>query len=163
MGSYLEYFKWKSSYLSYESIICKVLNMRGRGITRTFENLTMRDTIPPSEDESMASISSANPRPRSPLKSPSKMAARATSKPYDVPLPTALGPGGLVAMLKSLRQIRDVTAERGDLTKKVVNTTMDTGYSEKDATIFEDTFITCRGGGKDDNANFSMNEARRSD
>jgi len=111
----------------------------------------------------MASISSANPRPRSPLKSPSKMAARAASKPYDVPLPTALGPGGLVAMLKSLRQIRDVTAERGDLTKKVVNSTMDTGYSEKDATIFEDTFITCRGGGKDDNANFPMNEARRRD
>jgi len=112
----------------------------------------------------MASISSANPRPRSPLKSPSKMAARATSKPYDVPLPTALGPGGLVSMLKSLRAIRDVTAEvRGDLTKKVVNTTMETGDSVKDATIFEDTFITCRGSGKDENANFSMNEARRRD
>merc|ERR1712018_137750 len=57
------------------------------------------------------------------------MAARTTSKPYDVPLPTALGPGGLVSMLKSLRQIRDVTAEvRGDLTKKtkkVVDTTME--------------------------------------
>jgi len=139
--------------------------MRGRGISRTFENLTMSDTVLAAEDEeaSMASISSANPRPRSPLKSPSKMAGRTASKPYDVPLPTALGPGGLVSMLKSLRQIRDVTAERGTLTKKVVDTTMETRDSEKDATIFEDTFITCRGAGKDDNANFSMNEGRRRD
>jgi len=109
----------------------------------------------------MASISSANPRPRSPLKSPSKMAARASSKPYDVPLPTALGPGGLVTMLQKLRRIRNI--ERETMKKQAVDTAMDTRDSEKDSTCFEDTYITCRGDGKDDNANFPMNEARNRD
>merc|ERR1719219_3197142 len=33
------------------------------------------------------------------------MAGRTASKPYDVPLPTALGPGGLVSMLLWRREI----------------------------------------------------------
>ena len=129
--------------------------MKGRGITRTFEDLSLRGNVPQAGDDeaSMASISEANFRPRSPLKSPPKMTARASSKPYDVPLPTAIGPGGLVSMLQKLRRIRDV--ERETIKKQIVDTTMETGDSEKGRTSFEDTFITCRGGdGKDDNANF---------
>jgi len=89
------------------------------------------------------------------------MAARASSKPYDVPLPTALGPGGLVTMLQKLRRIRNI--ERETMKKQAVDTAMDTRDSEKDSTCFEDTYITCRGDGKDDNANFPMNEARNRD
>lgn len=96
--------------------------MEGRGLSKTLENLTLGSiTLSAGEQEgesATASISSANPRPKSPLKSPSKMAARASPKPYDVPLPTALGPGGLVSMLKSLRQIRDVNVEREAMAKK---------------------------------------------
>jgi hypothetical protein len=138
--------------------------MKGRGITRTFEDLSLGGNVPQAGDDeaSMASISKANFRPRSPLKSPPKMTARASGKPYDVPLPTAIGPGGLVSMLQKLRRIRDV--ERETMTKQIVDTTMETGDSEKDRTSFEDTFITCRGGdGKDGNANFCMNEAKRRD
>ena len=80
------------------------------------------------------------------------MAARASSKPYDVPLPTALGPGGLVTMLQKLRRIRNI--ERETMKKQAVDTAMDTRDSEKDSTCFEDTYITCRGDGKEDNANF---------
>jgi len=143
--------------------------MRGKGISTTFEDLSLRGNVPPAGDDkaSVASISPENPRPRS-LKSPSKMVARASNKPYDVPLPTASGPGGLVSMLQKLRRIRNV--EQETMTKQVVDTAMETGDSEKGPTIrrlyptiSEDTFITCRGDGKDDNANFSMNEASRRD
>jgi len=89
------------------------------------------------------------------------MAARASSKPYDVPLPTALGPGGLVTMLQKLRRIRNI--ERETMKKQAVDAATDTRDSEKDSTCFEDTYITCRGDGKDDNANFPMNEARNRD
>ena len=131
--------------------------MRGRGLSKTFENLNMRNITPPAEEEK----SSANPRPKSPTKSP-KMAARASSKPYDV---TATGPGGLVSMLKKLRanralcqnrdeNVMDVNLERQALTKKNVATNaMETKNSEEDARMFDDTFVTCRGDGRDVNNN----------
>mgnify|MGYP001167085269 FL=1 len=138
--------------------------MEGRGLSKTLENLTLGSiTLSAGEQEgesATASISSANPRPKSPLKSPSKMAARASPKPYDVPLPTALGPGGLVSMLKSLRQIRDVNVEREAMAKKLLATTaMETKDHVKNATIFEDpfedTFVTCQGDKRDDNNNLA--------
>ena len=138
--------------------------MRGRGLSKTFENLNMRNITPPPEEEesSMASISSANPRPKSPRKSPTKMTPRASSKPYDV---TATGPGGLVSMLKKLRanralcqnrdeNVMDVNLERQALTKKNVATNaMETKNSEEDARMFDDTFVTCQGDGSDVNNN----------
>ena len=53
------------------------------------------------------------------------------------PLPTALGPGGLVTMLQKLRRIRNI--ERETMKKQAVDTAMDTRDSEKDSTCFEDT------------------------
>ena len=131
--------------------------MRGRGLSKTFENLNMRNITPPAEEEK----SSANPRPKSPTKSP-KMAARASSKPYDV---TATGPGGLVAMLeklranRALRQNRDENVidgnfERQAMRENVVATNV-TKDSEEDARMSDDTFVTCQGDGRDINNNFA--------
>jgi len=140
--------------------------MEGRGLSKTLENLTLGSiTLSAGEREgesATASISSANPRPKSPLKSPSKMAARASPKPYDVPLPTALGPGGLVSMLKSLRQIRDVNVEREAMAKKLLATTaVKTKDTVKNTTMFEDTFVTCQGDKRDDNNNLATREEAR--
>jgi len=137
--------------------------MRGRGLSKTFENLNMRNITPPAEEEK----SSANPRPKSPTKSP-KMAARASSKPYDV---TATGPGGLVAMLEKLRanralrqnrdeNVMDGNFERQALRENVVATNV-TKDSEEDARMSDDTFVTCQGDGRDINNNFANEEARR--
>ena len=75
------------------------------------------------------SKTSPNPRPKSPKKSPSKMAAKRANKPYDVP--SACGPGGLVSMLKNLRQLRDIDSE--------------IDASNDSASNMDDTYITCRG------------------
>ena len=135
--------------------------MEGRGLSKTLENLTLGSiALSAGEREgeresATASISSANPRPKSPLKSPSKMAARASRKPYDVPLPTALGPGGLVSMLKSLRQIRDVNVEREAMAKKLLATTAVETKDHVKRILFEDPFVTCQGDKRDDNNNLA--------
>jgi len=57
------------------------------------------------------------------------MAAKRTNKPYVVP--SACGPGGLVSMLKNLRQLRDIDSE--------------IDASNDSASNMDDTYITCRG------------------
>ena len=60
-------------------------------------------------------------------------------------------------MLKTLRQIRDVNVEREATTKKVssnyVEKTKD--HEEVDTIMLEDTFVTCRDSGRDDNNNYT--------
>ena len=70
--------------------------MRGHGLAQRLKALNL---------ESGLETTAPNPtRPKSPSKSPSKRASRASAKPYD--LPSASGPGGLVSMLSKLREIR---------------------------------------------------------
>ena len=75
--------------------------MRGHGLAQRLKDLNLESGV-----ETTGAAASNSKRPKSPTKSPSKRPA-AAAKPYD--LPSASGPGGLVTMLKSLRQIRGCT------------------------------------------------------
>ena len=98
--------------------------MRGHGLAQRLKDLNLESGV-----ETTGAAASNSKRPKSPTKSPSKRSAAA--KPYD--LPSASGPGGLVTMLKSLRQIR------GCSTKNEEDQRMETDADVLSRNIFSST------------------------
>ena len=112
--------------------------MKRQELFKRFENLNL-ESAPTIEDQ--GEKKSPTRKSRSSSNSPTKMVSRNSSKPYVIP--SANGPGGLLTMLRSLRQIRD--QERNSV--KSLDDTTDTKSN------FDETFVTCRGDGQDQNNN----------
>lgn len=113
---------------------------RGRGLAQKLTGLNLRGSSPsPSEQPEKAldveHDEAGNPwRPKA--KSPTKSMA---AEPY----PSATGPGGLLSMLKSLRQIRDQNGNVQDISMDTtecpaINSTVNT------TAVIDETFYSCR-------------------